>query len=332
MQTLSWGVLSTATIGTDKVVPALQSSERSRVLAMSSRDAGRAEQAARELGIERSYGSYEAMLEDPDVQAVYIPLPNSLHVPWTMRAAEHGKHVLCEKPIALTAEQARTLLEVRDRTGVVISEAFMVRTHPQWLTVRDLCAAGELGELRAVHGFFSYDNPDAADIRNQADLGGGGLLDIGCYPVTTTRFVLGREPSRVVALLDRDPASGVDRLGSALLDFPGVQVAFTYGTQTFPAQRMTFVGTRGRVDVEIPFNAPADRPCRLLLHADPAPGSAPTVLELPSCDQYAVAGDAFAAAVLDGAPTPVPLEDSVANMSVLDALLRSAATGAWEPV
>jgi predicted dehydrogenase len=328
-KTLSWGVLSTATIGTGLVIPALQHSRRGRVVAISSRDQQRAQDTARDLGIERAYGSYEALLEDPDVDAVYNPLPNHLHVPWTVRAAEAGKHVLCEKPIALSAAEAQTLLEVRDRTGVAIQEAFMVRTHPQWVAVRDSVARGELGELRAIQGFFSYDNDDPADIRNQADIGGGGMLDIGCYPATTSRFVTQAEPTRVMAMVDHDPRTGIDRLGSALLDFPGVQASFVYGTQAFPYQRMTFVGTAARVEVEIPFNAPAGRPCHLLWYREGRPGEAAEVTDIPACDQYTVAADAFAASILDGSPQPVPLEDSVRNMGVLDALLASAETGAW---
>jgi predicted dehydrogenase len=302
------------------------------VLAIASRDAERARSTADEHGIERSYGSYEELLADPDVDAVYNPLPNHLHVPWTVRAAESGKHVLCEKPIALTAAEAETLIAVRDRTGVLIQEAFMVRTHPQWTTVRDLVAAGELGELRAVQGFFSYFNDDPDDIRNQAGIGGGGLLDIGCYPVTTTRFVTGAEPTRVAAVVERDPVSGVDRLGSAVLDLPGVQASFVYGTQAFPYQRMTFVGTHGRLDVEIPFNAPADRPCRLFLTRDPEPTAQAEVVEIATCNQYTVAADAFVAAAVGGGPAPVPLEDSVQNMRVLDALARAGETGGWQKV
>ena len=326
---LSWGVLSTAEIGTVKVIPAIQQSRRGRVLGLASRDRYRAEQAATPLGIERAYGSYEELLADPDIDAIYNPLPNHLHVPWTIRAAAAGKHVLCEKPIALTASEAETLLEVRDRAGVAIQEAFMVRTHPQWVGVRNSIAGGDIGELRAIQGFFSYYNDDPSDIRNQADIGGGGMLDIGCYPVTTSRFVTGSEPTRVVAMVERDPGTGVDRLGSALLDFAGVQASFVYGTQTFPYQRMTFVGAAGRVEVEIPFNAPPDRPCRVLWFRDGAPGAAPEVDDIPVCDQYSVAADAFAAAILDSSPLPVPLEDSVRNMRVLDALLASAQTGAW---
>lgn len=330
MATVNWGVLSTAKIGTDKVIPAIQGSDHGRVLGIASRGHDRAESAARDLGIERSYGSYEELLADPDIDVVYNPLPNHLHVPWTIRAAEAGKHVLCEKPIAMTAAEAETLLEVRDRTGVRIQEAFMVRTHPQWLRVKEMVARGQLGELRAIQGFFSYHNTDVEDIRNQADIGGGGILDIGCYPVTTARFVTGQEPDRVIAQIDHDPVTGIDRLGSAMLDFAGLPVTFTYGTQTFPYQRMTFVGTQARVDVEIPFNAPPDRPCRLFFTSDDRPVAQPEVLEVPTCDQYTVAADAFAKALLDGTDQPIPLEDAIANMRVLDALFRSADSDGWQ--
>jgi predicted dehydrogenase len=332
MAAFRWGVLSTAKIATTKVIPAIRGSEHGQVTAIGSRDGARASEVAEELGIERAYDSYEQVLEDPDIEGVYIPLPNHLHVPWTVRAAEAGKHVLCEKPIGLTTSDAETLLEVADRTGVRIQEAFMVRTHPQWLRARELVSSGEVGELRAIQGFFSYHNTDVDDIRNQADIGGGGMLDIGCYPVTTSRFVLEREPERVCAVVDRDPQTRVDRLGSAILDFSGTTAAFTYGTQSFPYQRMTFVGTQARLDVEIPFNAPSDRPCRLLLTRDPSPGAAPEVIEVPVCDQYAVAADAFVASVRGEAPPPVPLEDSIANMRVLDALLRSAESASWQSI
>ncbi|HUG85910.1 MAG TPA: Gfo/Idh/MocA family oxidoreductase [Euzebya sp.] len=327
---MSWGVLSTAKIGTRFVIPAMQNSQRGRVTAIGSRDHQRARRVADELGIQRAHGSYEALLEDPEVDAVYNPLPNHLHVPWTIRAAEAGKHVLCEKPIALSAAEAETLREVRDRTGVAIQEAFMVRTHPQWVAVRDSIADGELGQLRAIQGFFSYFNDDPTDIRNQAAIGGGGMLDIGCYPVTTSRFVTGTEPTRVAAIVDQDPETGIDRLGSALLDFPGVQASFMYSTQAFPYQRMTFVGTSARVEVEIPFNAPTDQACRVLWYRDGRPVAPAQVTSIPVCDQYAVAADAFAASVLDGAPQPVPLEDSIRNMRVLDALLTSAGAGTWQ--
>jgi predicted dehydrogenase len=214
---LRWGVLSTAKIGLNKVIPGMQRGELCSVEAIASRDLATAQAAAGKLGIAKAYGSYEELLADPDVDAVYIPLPNHLHVPWTVKAAEAGKHVLCEKPISLTAAEAETLLEVRDRTGVTIGEAFMVDCHPQWIRLRELLRSGAVGELRAVQGFFSYYNVDPKNIRNQADLGGGALMDIGCYMVHGARFAFEEEPVRVVAGIERDPEMKTDRLTSAIL-------------------------------------------------------------------------------------------------------------------
>ena len=331
MDKLAWGVLSTAKIAREKVIPPLQASRLCRVDAIASRDGARGREVADRLGIARAYGSYEELLADPDIRVIYNPLPNHLHVEWTRKAAEAGKHVLCEKPIGLTAAEAEELVRVRDRTGVRIQEAFMVRTHPQWLKVREIVQGGRIGELRSIVGVFSYMNTNPADIRNTVDAGGGGLLDIGCYPITTSRFVTGREPARVAAVVDRDPAFGTDRLGSAILDFDGVQCVFTYSTQLAPRQTMQFFGTKGRLEVEIPFNAPNDRPCRLFVHdGSSLAGDDREVVEIPACDQYGVMGDAFAAAILEDRPQPVPLEDSVLNMRVIDAAFRAAANGTWE--
>ena len=331
MDKVRWGIISTALIATGKVIRPMQEGQYTRVDAIASRDLGRAQAVARRLGIPKTYGSYEAMLADPDIDAVYNPLPNHLHVPLTIQAAEAGKHVLCEKPIALTAAEAEPLLAVRDRTGRRIQEAFMVRTHPQWLKVREIVTSGRIGPLRAIQGFFSYFNDDPQNIRNMVGIGGGGMLDIGCYPITTSRFVTGLEPRRVVALIDRDPNLGIDRLGSVILDYDGVQASFAYSTQLCPYQRMHFVGTLGRVEVHIPFNAPNDRPCLVFVDVGGgAHGQDIETIEIPICDQYGVAGDAFSKAILDGTPQPVPLEDAVANMRVIDACFRSAETGQWE--
>ena len=236
------------------------------------RRGARGAEVAAKLGIPRSYGSYEELLADPEIDAVYNPLPNHLHVPWTIKAAEAGKHVLCEKPIGLDAAECAQLIAVRDRTGVRIQEAFMVRTHPQWLQARELVRGGRIGELKAIHGHFSYHLTDPTNVRNVAEWGGGGLLDIGCYPITTSRFVTGLEPQRVAAIIERDPASGIDRLGTALLDYGPVQCCFQYGTQIVPRQTMQFFGTKARLVVEIGFNAPNDVPCRLTLYEGPGLG------------------------------------------------------------
>jgi predicted dehydrogenase len=326
-----WGVLGVAAIATNKVIPAMQKGEYSEIVAIASRDLGRARQAAEALGIPKAFGSYEEMLADPEIEAVYNPLPNHLHVPWSIRAAGAGKHVLCEKPIALSVAQTRELIGVRDRTGVKIGEAFMVRTHPQWTRARDVVDSGEIGQLRSVLGFFSYFNPDPANIRNIAEYGGGGLMDIGCYPITTSRFMFGEEPRRVMAIIEWDPVMGIDRLTSAVLDFPSGQSVFTCATQLVPYQRMQFLGTKGRVEIEIPFNAPPDRPCRIFVdNGSDLFGSSARKEEIPSVDQYTLQGDLFSCAIRDDVEVPVPLEDAIRNMAVIEAVFRSAETHRWE--
>lgn len=329
---LRFGVISTALIN-DKVVPPMREGRYCTVTAIASRDRARAEAAAAKYGLPKAYDSYEALLADPEIDAIYNPLPNHLHVEWTVKAVEAGKHVLCEKPIGIVPEDAQRLIEARDRTGKAIQEAFMVRTHPQWVWVRDAIAEGRIGPLRAIQGFFSYNLVDPSNIRNMADIGGGGMLDIGCYPITTTRFVTEKEPQRVVSLIDRDPVMRIDRLGAVIMDFDGVQASFAYGTQIVPYQRMMFFGTEGRIEVEIPFNAPADRPCRIFVDdGSHTSGLGIRTVEIPTCDQYGVAGDAFARSILEGTPQPVPLENSLANMRVIDACFRSAETGGWVKV
>jgi predicted dehydrogenase len=328
---LRWGVLGVAKIAVQKVIPAMQAARRCEVVAIASRDETRAREAAARLGIERAYGSYDALLADPGIDAVYIPLPNHLHVPWTTHAAEAGKHVLCEKPIALNAAEARTLLDVRDRTGVRIQEAFMIRTHPQWRRAKALVDSGELGEARAISGFFSYFNDDPSNVRNVPEWGGGGLLDIGCYLVNTARFIFDAEPTRVAGTLEIDERFGVDRLGSLILDFGGRHAVGTFSTQLQYYQRIQIVGTRGRLEIEIPFNAPPDRPCRIALdRSGEVYGSGIEVIELDVCNQFTQQAEEFAAAVLDGRPQPAPLEDAVANMACIDAVFKSATSGRWE--
>jgi predicted dehydrogenase len=326
-----WGVLSTAGIGVKKVIPAMQKGEWIEVTAIASRDHGKAEETARALGIAKAYGSYEELLADPQIEAVYNPLPNQLHVPWSIKAAEAGKHVLCEKPLSLTVTEAKSLLTVQKRTGVTIGEAFMVRTHPQWLRTRELIAAGRIGQLRSIQGFFSYFNTDPKNIRNIPEFGGGALMDIGCYPINTSRFLFNEEPLRVSALLERDPILKVDRLTSAMLEFPSGQAMFTCSTQLVPYQRMQVLGTKGRIEIEIPFNAPNDRPCRILIDdGRDLMGGGITIESFPTCDQYTIQGDVFSRAIREGSKVPVPIEDAIKNMAVIEAIFRSAESGQWE--
>jgi predicted dehydrogenase len=326
-----WGILSTATIAVNKVIPAMQKGEWSEVIAIASRDRSKAEDVARTLGIAQAYGSYEELLADRRIEAIYNPLPNQLHVPWSIRAAEAGKHVLCEKPLSLTVAEARKLLAVGKRAGVKMGEAFMVRTHPQWLRARELVASGRIGQLRSALGFFSYFNNDPSNIRNLPECGGGALMDIGCYPVNTSRFLFAEEPSRVLGLIERDPQMKIDRLTSAILDFPSGQSIFTCSTQLVPYQRSHFLGTRGHIEIEIPFNAPKDRPCRIFVDdGRDLVGSGIVTQDFPICDQYTIQGDVFSRAIRGHADVPVSLEDAVKNMAVIEALFRSGNSGKWE--
>ncbi|MDZ5453569.1 Gfo/Idh/MocA family oxidoreductase [Labrys sp. ZIDIC5] len=327
-----WGILSTAKIGTGKVIPGIQRAKGAEAVAIASRDLGRAEAVAKELGIPKAYGSYEALLADPDIDAIYNPLPNHLHVPLTLQAVAAGKHVLCEKPIGLTAQDAAQLLVLpRDR---LVMEAFMVRFHPQWLRAREAARSGELGEVRAVQAFFSYYNVDPANVRNQLDIGGGGILDIGCYPIVAGRFIFEAEPRRVIALVDRDPATGVDRLASAILDFgEGRRTEFTVSTQLTPLQRVDIVGTKKRFEIAIPFNAPQAEAVTVYTDDGSRLGDASALAEtIAPVDQYAEEVDAFSAAIRGEITLPYGPADAVQNMKIIDALFRSEKSGAWETV
>ena len=326
MRPVRWGVLSTAKIAVEKVIPGMRKAERCELVAIASREAALAGDLAARLGIPRAHGSYEALLADPDVEAVYIPLPNHLHAEWTIRAAEAGKHVLCEKPLALSSQQAQEMVDACRKAGVLLMEAFMYRLHPQWERVREIVASGRLGDLLVVEGFFSYRNVDPGNIRNIADYGGGALMDIGCYPINVARMVFGAEPSAVKAVLRRDPTFGTDVLTTAVLEFGGRHATFTCSTQLEDDQRVHLIGTEGRLLVEIPFNIPPDRPTRLLFTAGGDPPTDPNteVMEIPQADPYAVQIDAFSRAVVEGGEVPLSPEDTVANMRVIEQVFAAA--------
>ncbi len=326
MRRVQWGVLGTARIAVEKVIPGMQRGALCEVVAIASRDAAAAGRAAERLGLARAYGSYEALLADRAIEAVYIPLPNHLHVPWSLKALEAGKHVLCEKPIALTAAQAGELVEAARRLPTMkVMEAFMYRHHPPWRRAVQIVTHGGIGGLRTIQSFFSYFDTDPANIRNRAEMGGGGLMDIGCYCISLSRLLFGAEPARVCASVEYDPRFGTDRLASGILDFGAGTATFTCSTQLVPHQRVTIFGTTGCIDIEIPFNAPPDRPCRLW-HRD---GTQVTEVVVDITDQYAIQGDLFARAIIDDTPVPTPLEDAVANMRVLEAILESGRRAVW---
>lgn len=298
----------------------------SLVEAIASRTQSKAAAAAEELGIPKAYGSYEALLADPTIEAVYIPLPNHLHLEWTLAAAAAGKHVLCEKPLALTSTDARRMIDASNQAGVLLMEAFMYRLHPLWQEVRRLIGAGTIGELVAFQSFFSYRNLDPTDIRNQVTTGGGALLDIGCYPVNAARMLFGSEPGEVKALIRRHPDFGTDVITSALLDFGSRHATFTVSTMLEPHQRVDLVGSEGRLRIEIPFNIPPDRPNRIAIFAGGRPPVDPgvKVVEIPTSDQYGVQADAFAAAVRSGGPVPTDPIDAVRNLEVLERIVDDA--------
>jgi predicted dehydrogenase len=326
MGKVRWGVLSTADIGLKNVIPAMQRGKYCEMAAISSRSFETARAAAKQLGIPKAFGSYEELLADPEIDAIYNPLPNHLHVPWSIRALQAGKHVLCEKPIAMTTAEAQILLDTaKGYPRLKVMEAFMYRFHPQWQRARQLVNSGMIGELRTIHSFFSYFLLDPKNIRNIAEIGGGGLMDIGCYNVSLSRFIFGQEPVRVCGIVEYDPQLKTDRLASCMLDFGKGTATFTYSTQLVPYQRVNIYGTEGRVEIEIPFNAPPDRPCKMWHERG---GKIEEIL-LDTVDQHTLQGDAFSLAVLDDTPVPTPLEDAVANMRAMEAVLESAKRAAW---
>ncbi|NDL60152.1 Gfo/Idh/MocA family protein [Phytoactinopolyspora mesophila] len=315
-----WGVLGVAAIATKKVIPAMQQAQNCVIHGIASRDGDRAAEAAAQLGIPRHYGSYQALLDDPEIEAVYIPLPNNLHAEWTLRAAAAGKHVLCEKPLAMSSEEAVKMVTACADAGVMLMEAFMYRHHPSWVRARELVAEGRIGELKAIQGIFAYNNTDPANIRNVVELGGGALMDIGCYPINVARMMFGGEPSDVQAAIHRDPVFQTDVLTSAVLTFGSGQTSFVCSTQLEPDQRIHLLGSEGRLLVEVPFNIPPDQPTRLIHTAGGNPPMSPgiEVFHVPAADQYRIQGELFATSIREGVPQPTPPEDAIANMRVIE--------------
>jgi predicted dehydrogenase len=323
-------VLGVASIAMRRAIPGMRMGKWCEFAAIASRDKRKAEDAAAKFGISKAYGSYEELLADPEIDAIYNPLPNHLHVPWTIRAAEAGKNVLCEKPIGLNAAEARQLIAVRDRTGVKIEEAFMVLTHPRWLRVRELVRSDRIGKLRVVEALIGYFNRDLSNSRNILEDGGGALLDIGCYPITLSRFLYGEEPLKVFGEIERDKETRTDILTSAILEFPSGRCTFTCSTQIAFVQTMQLLGTSGRMEIRMPLNPPADTPSEIITGDVKDPTPAGTQVEsIPYIDQFMIQGDLFSRAIREGTDVAVPLEDSVKNMAVIDAVFRSAETGAW---
>jgi predicted dehydrogenase len=326
MDKVRWGILSTAKIGVEKVIPAMQKSQYCQIAAIASRTISKAEEAARDLDIPKAYGSYEELLADPDIDAIYNPLPNHLHVPWSIGALKANKHVLCEKPIALSASEGQELVDfAKTKQQLKVMEAFMYRFHPQWQKAKQMVIEGKIGEIRTIQSFFSYNNLDSTNIRNIAEYGGGGLMDIGCYCISLSRFLFNSEPERVITIVEYDPALNIDRLTSGILDFGKRTSTFTCATQLESFQCVNIFGTIGRIEIEIPFNAPPDRPCKIWIQNE----SEIRQIEIDVCDQYTIQGDLFSQAIINNTAVPTLIQDAVENMKVLENIIQSANNNEW---
>ena len=326
---IKWGVLGASKLAVEKVIPAMADHESFEVNAIASRDLEKAKTVAERLSVPRYFGSYEELIQDPDIDIVYIPLPNDLHVEYTLKCIEAGKHVLCEKPLALKATYIDRLIQARDKHQVKVGEAFMVKTHPQWIKAKEIVQGGDLGKVSLVHGFFSYYNVKPENIRNKPEHGGGAIWDIGCYPVFTSRMVLGEEPRRLVASMEFDPTFGTDKLASVIMEFPSARAVFSVSTQLVPYQRMQFFGDQKELEIRIPFNAPPDRPCEIRISPGDIFRENFENIRFNTSNQYRIQAEAFTKAVVEDSEVPVTLEDAKANAKVLEAIFHSARQERW---
>ncbi|WP_207535036.1 Gfo/Idh/MocA family protein [Desertivirga arenae] len=327
MKKIKWGILSTARIGLQKVIPAMQQGEYCDIVAIASRDKGKAEEAAAKLNIPLVFSTYEELLQSKEVDAIYIPLPNHMHVPYAELALKNGKHVLCEKPIALSVAEAEKLADTKTHyPSLQLAEAFMYRYHPQWQKAKELAEQGAIGEVKTIQTFFSYFNADPNNIRNIKEVGGGGLMDIGCYCISQSRYILGSEPSRVLGIVEYDPSTHTDRLASGILDFGNATATFTCSTQLNPFQRFHVFGTKGSIEIEIPVNAPPDTPARIFLHKA---GQPTEEIAFEAVNQYTLQGDAFSKAIIEGTELQTDFEDAINNMKVIEAIVESNKSGRW---
>jgi len=326
MRKIRWGILSTARIGTQKVIPGMQKGKYCDIAAISSRNIEKAEKAARELGIPKAYGSYKELIEDKEIDAIYNPLPNHLHVEWTVNSLKAGKHVLCEKPVTMNYDEAVLLYnEIKKYPGLKVMEAFMYRHHPQIIKTRELIENGLIGELRTVHTMFSYYNVNPDDIRNKSDIGGGGLLDIGCYCISISRYVFNSEPERVCASIEYDPELKIDRMVSCIMEFEKGNAVFTCSTQLTNHQYAVISGTKGKIEIGYPFTPSPDDPAKIVLYKDE--GKQEFLFD--PCDQYTLQGDSFSQSVINNTDVFTPLSDAIANMKVIDKIFESGKTGDW---
>jgi predicted dehydrogenase len=325
-----WGVLSTAKIGRDLVIPAIVEATGNVLSAIASRDLAKARALADHFGAPHAFGSYDELLASDTVDAVYIPLPTSQHLEWAGRAAEAGKHVLVEKPLALKADDIAALIKLRDKHKVLVSEAFMITYHPQWLKARELIASGAIGTLKHVQAAFTYYNVDPNNMRNIPELGGGALPDIGVYPTVSTRFATGKEPLRVQADVERDAKFGTDIYSSVRADFGDFELSFYLSTQLANRQLIVFHGDKGFIEIRSPWNAGLYEHHKVELHNQKHTDA--TVFRFPGANQYRLQVETFSRAAQGSGDTVFSLEDSIRNQKLIDAVFRAGEAGGWVEV
>jgi predicted dehydrogenase len=333
---VNWGVLGAANIAVKHALPGMREAPSAKLLAIASRDLGKAQAVAQALGVPRAYGSYDALLADGEIDAVYVPLPNPLHFEWSLRALEAGKDVLCEKPLCLSSEQISELCAARDRSGRKIEEAFAYRNHPQWTKVLEIIASGTLGAVRSVHGTLAKQFLDPTDIRNNPNDGGGGIYDLGSYAISACNMIFGRKPARVVAALERDPAFGIDRLSSALLDYGDAHAAFTVATQAGSSawgshQQLSILCAQGWLRLEFPYSQVRPTECRVEIGDATSVGAFPTsTLSFAAINQFALQAERFSRLVRGEAVRAWPIEEARDTLRTIEGLFESARTGAWQ--
>ena len=328
MKKIRFGVLGVSNHFYKRIVLPLQKAKNCEVVAMASRNPIKSKEAAQEFDIPIFALSYDELISSDEVDAIYIPLPNHLHSEWTIKALEAGKPVLCEKPLAMDAQEAKQMADLSIKLGVPLMEGFMYRFHPLWQHIRNIIRTNQIGQINAIHTIFSYNNPSPTNIRNIKEYGGGALMDIGCYAISVPRFLLGREPKKVMATMVKHPEFKTDMHTSALLDFGDVNASFFVSTGSEAFQKVEIIGSAGTITVPIPFNTYVDTPSTITVNT----GQGERKVEFPTCDPYGIMFDAFSESLIEQKPVPVPIEDAIHNMKVVDAVVASAKSGTWEIV
>ena len=328
MEKLKIGVLGVSNHLIKRIVLPLRQTQHCYIEAIASRDISKAKECAETFNINKAYGDYQELLDDASIDMVYIPLPNHMHLEWIEKAAIAGKHILCEKPIALDAEQAQESMDICSRHNVKLMEAFMYKFHPQWIYAKDVVKTKQIGDIKYINSSFAYNNPAPNNIRNIKEYGGGAVMDIGCYAISVPRFILDTEPQKVMGIQVEHDRFGTDILSSAIMDFNGVHSTFNVSTLSHPNQYVEIVGTAGRIRVEIPFNTYVDTKAQILIST----GQGDRILDFDICDQYGLMFDAFAQAIKNDKPVPHHPQDAINNMKVIDAVFKSSQSGKWENV